>query len=140
LVIYTGEGSLNPEPTIISASQVREARKKRARAKQANVSVSPGNKLAPLGPTLHFAELDGDVAVVCECGYVFCSARHNWKEYASAAEVPAERLGRLIVLHYDLVAHEYSCPACGKLQSVDIGLRGDPPLFDVEIDVEHLRR
>jgi N-methylhydantoinase B len=132
--------SVDAEATETKRDQIREARRARGRGKPAKLSGEPGRTLAPLGRTLRFAEMNGDAVVVCDCGYVLSSARENWKEYATAADVGAEQLGRLVLMHEDLVAHEYSCPQCGKLLSVDIGLKGEPPLFDVQLDVDGLLR
>jgi acetone carboxylase gamma subunit len=68
--------------------------------------------------------------VECRCGYVFGSARENWK-LAAATRRPPLRAG--VAVHRDLELVEYLCPACGTAHAVETKERGEPPLQDFEL-------
>jgi N-methylhydantoinase B len=66
----------------------------------------------------------------CECGHVFGSARENWKD--GAVSRPCHPLPPGIRLHDDLELVEWRCPACARLQWVDVKLKDTAPIQDFQ--------
>lgn len=92
-----------------------------------------GKRLVPVGEFLEVAEVGGMRVIRCTCSHVFCPATENWKEYAATRIISADAAGPLVKLHAELEMREYACPGCGRLQWVEVGKRGEPPLWDLEI-------
>ena len=69
----------------------------------------------------------------CGCGAAFAPANENWKLYARAGATSAAELGPRSALHEKLEAIRYACPACARLHAVEVKLRGEAPLFDMQL-------
>ena len=78
---------------------------------------------------------DGAAYLRCDCGCAMAPASENWKPYARQATTTAAELGPRIALHAELEAIRYACPACARLHWVEIKLKAEPPLFDIEMAV-----
>jgi len=86
-----------------------------------------------VGDRATFAEQDGQTYFRCDCGHAFAPAGENWKRYARRALVSAEDLGPRVKLHVDLEAESCACPSCARIHSVEIKLKGEAPLWDIEL-------
>ena len=89
--------------------------------------------LHSLGDAIEVVRLNGSKLIRCRCGYQFGEASRNWKEAALKSIVSPREFGHLVKLHRDLEARQYLCPTCGILHSVEISLKKDPPLAEVEL-------
>ena len=92
-----------------------------------------GETVARLGDAASYRRIGGKVYFRCDCGAAFAPGSENWKPYARRASASAAELGPRITLHAELDAARYACPSCARLLDVEIGLKGEAPLFDVEI-------
>lgn len=71
--------------------------------------------------------------IECCCGYVFCHADENWKDYAASYIYTDQDLPNGIVMHHDLNLIEYLCPQCGLLHTIDTELKGESPIQDFRL-------
>jgi acetone carboxylase gamma subunit len=78
-------------------------------------------------------EQDGRRFATCGCGFVLSPIEENWKEYATRATVSPAAAGPWVVLHQELEMREYGCPRCGRLLSVEVARKPDPPLWEIEV-------
>jgi N-methylhydantoinase B len=76
--------------------------------------------------------------VITRAGFILCSGSTCWRLGAVAKtwQVLPDDLG--IVLHKDLAATTYYCPASGALLSVDFHLREAMPPDDVKLDLAYV--
>lgn len=95
-------------------------------------SVEGSDKLFSIGPGLNIRAGKPDL-IECKCGYVFCDAQHNWKQYAGRFSYDSSDSPFNIVLHESLLLVEYICPECGTLQAVDAQFKNDRPLQDFKL-------
>ena len=87
----------------------------------------------PLRRQAELVRTGGKLYFRCGCGHAIAPASENWKEFACQGETRADELGPRVSLHEELVATRYACPSCARLLDVDVRLKGDQPLFDIEI-------
>ncbi|OPY56620.1 MAG: Acetophenone carboxylase beta subunit [Pelotomaculum sp. PtaU1.Bin035] len=85
-----------------------------------------------------YLEIDNNKKIKClKCGHVICDARENYKEYAPRAEKdPASLPGVRPTLGMH-VYYEYYCPNCFTMLDVEVAQKGDPPLWDTQIDMDN---
>jgi N-methylhydantoinase B len=69
----------------------------------------------------------------CACGCCIAPSDENWKPYARQSGATAAELGPRISLHAELEAKRYACPQCARLLDVEVKLKSDPALFDIEL-------
>jgi N-methylhydantoinase B len=62
-------------------------------------------------------------------------ASESWKDYARQAKTTAAELGPRITLHEELEAIRYACPSCARLHWVEIKLKSEAPLYDMELSL-----
>lgn len=77
--------------------------------------------------------IDKNGSVCCRCGHGLGAAGSNWREAAHRKSLHPSAVGPLIRLHQDLEIRQYRCPSCGLIHSVDVELKGQPPIWDIEI-------
>jgi N-methylhydantoinase B len=92
-----------------------------------------GETIAICGDRASIQKIDGKSYFRCDCGEVIAPITENWKNYARQANATAADLGPRIALHAELEAIRYACPSCARLHQVEIKLKTDEPLFDIEI-------
>ena len=61
------------------------------------------------------------------------ASAENWKPYARQSATTAAELGPRIALHDELEAIRYACPSCARLHWVEIKLKTEQPLHDMEL-------
>ncbi len=93
--------------------------------------VKPASQnLIPLGPYL-CVDPQSESVRCRKCNFTYCRYDKNPKNNARTVE---RRMGRgKFPSGEELVQREYSCPGCGVLFGVDIGLAKSEPLFDIEL-------
>ncbi len=93
----------------------------------------PAKHLAWIGPDLELAVFKEGKVIRCKCAYQFGPADRNWKDGALCHIRDRRALGPCRKLHRDLEMRQYICPRCGVLHSVEINLKGAPPLSEIEL-------
>lgn len=134
-VVVNSSLQLDREASHKLREEVRAERLARPQRRPSKVSVPSGTPeivLMPMGTHTRLVEIAGKKVVRCKCGYIFCQANENWKEYAGFAIVSPTNAGPLVKLHEDLEMREYTCPKCARLHSVEVMTRDEPPLWDIE--------
>lgn len=89
--------------------------------------------IAPVGDKASIARQNGTAYFRCGCGSAIAPAARNWKTYARRGDASAPDLGPRIKLHADLDAAFYACPSCARIHAVEFGLKGEEPLWDIEL-------
>ena len=92
-----------------------------------------GDMIALAGDQATFVRIAGKAYFRCNCGCVIAPAAENWKPYARQSTTTAAELGPYIKLHAELEAIRYACPGCARLHWVEIKLKAEDPLFDIEL-------
>ena len=92
-----------------------------------------GEAIATCGDDMDVVRVGNTAFWVCGCSHAIAPADENWKDYALQGLATAAELGPRVSLHAELEAVRYACPSCTRLLDVEIRLKGDAPLFDVEI-------
>ncbi|MDY6861942.1 MAG: acetone carboxylase subunit gamma [Thermodesulfobacteriota bacterium] len=89
-----------------------------------------------------YLEINENKKIRClKCGYEFCDAEKNYKDFALKAEIPGKELGsRFIQPRTEdepqfVVYHEFYCPGCTTMLEVDVLSPGEPPLWDIQIKI-----
>ncbi|MGH2639698.1 MAG: hydantoinase B/oxoprolinase family protein [Rhabdochlamydiaceae bacterium] len=105
------------------------------RASQEKPSEKVFQNLEPFGYCL---AIDRSKKVIrcAKCGHVFCRYDRNPKASSSIIEKPLKNC-KWPKTGEELVQREYFCPGCFTLFSVDLGLKGSKPLFDIELDLKN---
>lgn len=98
---------------------------------------SAGGRTVQIGPGLI---IDKTGAVSCRCGQVLGAPGSNWREAASRKLLQPSEVGPLVKLHQDLEIRQYLCPSCGLIHSVDVEMKGHPPIWDIEISHSPFRQ
>ena len=94
-----------------------------------------GERLALFGDRASFERIEGNVYLRCACGSAFAPAGENWKLYAKQGATSPSDLGPRSALHEKLEAVRYACPSCARLHAVEVKLKGEEPLFDMQINL-----
>jgi N-methylhydantoinase B len=118
--------------TSMMRSQIREGRKQRPRM-ESHTRRPGGKHLGSLGEGIEIVEQEGEKLTACLCGCILGPLKENWKQYATLASVPPAAAGPWVALHRDLELREYACHGCGRLLSVEVARKTDPPLWEVEV-------
>jgi N-methylhydantoinase B len=134
-VVVMQAGELDPVATKAERAAIR--RKRHALPKGKTAPVPAGDPI-PSSETLgdvgdYVICSKGDTFLRCGCGHVLSAGGENWKCHCQTQELSAEELGPRVRLHQDLHAVAYFCPGCARQLDVEVKLRSDDPLFDVEI-------
>jgi N-methylhydantoinase B len=137
-VVLNSDGSLDSGATKAQRAAIRNERL--AWPQQKKLSNPPGRDasfqiIAPWGDRAKLVRIAGAAYLRCDCGCAFAPASENWKPYARQATTTAAELGPRIALHAELEAIRYACPECARLHWVEIKLKSEPALFDIEIAV-----
>ena len=135
VVIDAGSETAVLEATRLERVAIRQSRLKFSHHGSSTPQREVGHavRLLPMGKDLEIIEIEGTALVCCRCGYQFGPASQNWKQNApSRAVLPAE-VGPLVALHEDLEMRAYYCPGCGLQHCVETVIKGEPPLWDVEL-------
>ena len=96
---------------------------------------APGDALALFGDRAKFVRVAGRNYLRCDCGCAMAPADENWKDYARQATTTATELGPRIALHEELEAIRYACPSCARLHWVEIKLKSEDALYDMELSL-----
>jgi len=136
-VALRADGAVDGEATDALRREIREGRMRWPRAQRlaGEIRADHVEGIGTFGDVGDFITIDGAAYLRCNCGCVIAPAAENWKHYACRAEATAGELGPRVALHADLVATRYACPGCARLLDVEVRLRSDEPLFDIEIDL-----
>jgi acetone carboxylase gamma subunit len=108
----------------------------------------PDKIVLPLGPHLYIVQAAADKkwVVKCDCGYVFCDYRENWKLHANihvrdTEEEMNEVYPKLMAPSTEWqVFREYFCPECGIMHDVEAPTPWYPVIHDFEPDIEAFYR
>ncbi|HKZ50315.1 MAG TPA: acetone carboxylase subunit gamma [Dehalococcoidia bacterium] len=87
---------------------------------------------------LEVAEEGGNPFIRCRCGYRVCAADENFKAHVLMIESPLHKAGPLADVYSEgemFVFREFCCPGCATLLATEVALRGDPILWDIQLEV-----
>ena len=137
-VVAKSDGSLDEKATAERRVAIRDERLSWPRQK--SLASPPASDAAfqvisLWGDRAKIVCIDDAAYLRCDCGCAMAPASENWKPYARRATTTAAELGPRIALHAELEAIRYACPACARLHWVEIKLKTEPPLFDIEMAV-----
>ncbi len=134
-VALDASGVVDMAATEALRKQIRARRLQSAPKKQLPEAIDTrrASPVALFGDKAGFVEHQGKLFLRCGCGHTLASATDNWKDYACANNMQAQDLGPRVRMHEELEATAYSCPACARLLDIDIKLKGEEPLFDVQM-------
>ena len=127
------EGATKARRDAIRAERLSWPQKKSLDNPPANGA--PGDVLALFGDRAKFVRIAGKNYLRCDCGCAMAPADENWKDYARQAKTTAAELGPRIALHEELEAIRYACPSCARLHWVEIKLKSEEPLYDMELSL-----
>ena len=137
-VVLGKDGSLDAEATDARRAAIRKERLAWPQQRQLSNPPrrdAPFQVIAPWGDRAKLVRTGGAAYLRCNCGCTMAPASENWKPYVRQAATTAAELGPRIALHAELEAIRYACPECARLHWVEIKLKSEPPLFDIEIAV-----
>jgi N-methylhydantoinase B len=132
------DGALDEAATDKARAAIREARKSWPLDKTLSEAPDPAGDwdlLAPVGDMASISRISGNAFFRCGCGSAIAPASENWKSYARRGSADAADLGPRIKLHADLDAALYACPSCARVHAVEFGMKGEAPLWDIELDI-----
>jgi N-methylhydantoinase B len=135
-VVITADHEIDEKATEASRAAIRAERLSWPAMKtvgSAPLKDAKGEVLALAGDTASIQRINGCAWFRCGCGCCIAPADENWKFYANQAPTTATQLGPRISLHAELEARRYACPSCARLLDVEIKLKSDGPLFDIEL-------
>jgi N-methylhydantoinase B len=134
-VALNEDGSLDRDGTAILRERVRQERLAWPRPQRMaqEVDTRDAEVVAHCGDQAEFVRTAGKLYFRCGCGHALAPANENWKQFACQSATRADELGPRVALHEELVATRYACPSCARLLDLDVRLKCDEPLFDVEI-------
>jgi N-methylhydantoinase B len=137
-VVVKADGALDDKATVARREAIRKERLSWPQQKRLS---NPPPRNAPFqvislwGDRAKVTRIGGAAFLRCDCGCVMAPASENWKPYARQATTTAAELGPRIALHEELEAIRYACPECARLHWVEIKLKAEPALFDIEMAV-----
>ena len=137
-VVAQANGSLDETATVARRAAIRQERLSWPQQKSLGSPPPPGapfHEIAPWGDRAKVVRIGAAAYLRCNCGCAMAPASENWKPYARQAATTAAELGPRIALHAELEAIRYVCPECARLHWVEIKLKAEPPLFDIEMAV-----
>ena len=87
-----------------------------------------------------YLEIDEDSSgketIQCaKCKYVFCPLTQNYKNYAIFGEYPLDRAGPAVFYppSQRFILREFYCPECGTMLDVEMVLKDEPPLWNIQL-------
>lgn len=132
------DGVLDEAATEKARAAIRETRSSWPLAKALTDAPDPDGSwdlLAPVGDMASISRTGGKAYFRCGCGSAIAPASENWKDYAKRGSADSGDLGPRIKLHADLDAALYACPSCGRIHAVEFGMKGEAPLWDIELAI-----
>jgi N-methylhydantoinase B len=135
-VVLTSAGLVDEAATKARRADIRKERLSWSAPKTmsgAPAADAHGDTVAHFGDAASYQRIKGRNYFRCNCGQAFAPADENWKDYARRSTTTAAELGPRISLHSELEATRFVCPSCARLLDVEINLKGEAPLFDIEI-------
>lgn len=98
------------------------------------------DRICPASLRLDLVELEtGERAYRCRCGHLLAWGHENFKDRACCLEGPVQHAGPLVNPYRiggdRFVFRQFACPVCASLLEVEIGLRGHPYEWDVQVAV-----
>jgi N-methylhydantoinase B len=138
--------TLTPDLKLMNV-QTNQRRKRIIRQRLAGIINPPvtdnnvGSKAGQVKPASEYLEIvtsKSGVVIKCrKCKHVFCTSEFNYKEYALEKEFPVSRAGPQInpyKIANKFELREFYCPGCGVLLEVEINVKGDPYVWDLQLD------
>jgi N-methylhydantoinase B len=139
-VVMVDSERADPGATAKLRADLRAAR--RAFPVERKVSAPPGDSI-PTGVTFgdvgEYVIKGGKAYLQCGCGHLLSAAGDNWKYYCGRRALTADEIGPRVRLHAELEAISYACPGCARQLDIEVKLKSDEPLFDIEIHAAALR-
>jgi N-methylhydantoinase B len=134
-VAIRDDRTLDSTGTVTLRDRIRKERLSWPRPKRMAEEVDgrDAEVVVSLGDQAELVRANGKVYFRCGCRQVIAPANENWKHFACQSVASAQELGPRVALHEELQATRYACPSCARLLDVDVRLKTDEPLFDVEI-------
>jgi len=99
------------------------------------IEPAKATRLMPMGEYLEVIEAGGTKLIKCRCGYQFGPITQNWKDHATRVGIDPKDIGPFVTPHKDLEIRGYWCPNCGLQLDVEVAQKGDPPLWDIALDI-----
>jgi N-methylhydantoinase B len=90
-------------------------------------------RIAGWGDAGSLYSISGKRYFCSNAGHAFAPGDENWKLYARKSSTKVAQLGPRLSLHEELEVVRYACPVSGQLLDVEVKLKGEVPLFDMEI-------
>ena len=135
-VVLAADGRIDQAATEARRGAIRAERLSWPQKKSLDPAPAKGSAveiIALAGDRAKFVRIGGTRYFRCDCGHVIAPAAENWKPYARQSTTTAAELGPHISLHEELEAIRYACPSCARLHWVEIKLKTEAPLFDIEL-------
>lgn len=135
-VVVSADGALDAEATAALRDELlAERRGWPAPQPPLALDARAGRTLAPVGDQLSIVELDGERYWACACGSAFAHAHENPKQRLGGALATPEQIGTRVRLHAEIELRRSACTSCGRQHFAEVARHGDPPLFDVRVEV-----
>ena len=88
----------------------------------------------PIGEYLEVEEVTGKQIIRCKkCGQEFCAATENYKNFVLMAEKPLASAGGLRPSGGPFVLREFYCPTCATMLDVEMVLKDQPIIWDIQL-------
>jgi N-methylhydantoinase B len=97
--------------------------------------VKGGNASTPISESLSVVRDARGTHVVSPVGYILSTNDTRWRAGAVAVTLEQPPAEHRILLHADLRATAYYCPASGTLLAVDFHRRDEAPVEDLVLDL-----
>ena len=98
------------------------------------------NAIGGLGPSLEIRRDARGLHVTTPAGFILATGHSRWREGALCKTMKQVAAAHRILLHEQLEATAWYCPATGLQLAVDFHEKGKPPLHDVIVELESLVR
>jgi N-methylhydantoinase B len=137
-VVATADGALDEAATDARRAAIRAERRgwpRVKRAADAPAKNAKGETVCLVGDAASVQRIGGAAWFRCNCGEAIAPAGENWKDYAAQAKAAPADLGPRISLHEELEAVRYACPGCGRMHGIEVKLKAEPPLYDIEVKI-----
>jgi N-methylhydantoinase B len=144
--VVLGDGKMvDGEATARHRARLKSDRLLQARAPEKRLSVAPHSLTVRLDLAEHLALATdrgrGSAYTVCaDCQHALAPAEENYKYGAAVAECSLPEANPTFTeaaeVDRAVVYRSYLCPECGVLFDSELTLRGEPPVWDVQVDPE----
>lgn len=137
-VVTDASGLLDAVGTEQRRSEIRKARQSTGTG--SGMAAAGGTELAgrPMGEFLEMVDAGGSTYVRCRrCRTVLSPAGENYKDRVGVGEYPLSRGGPQIAPGRDdgrFVLREFYCPGCWSLLEVETNMKGEPFIWDMELE------